>query len=281
MLGVCGVLEQKIPKNAVEPLIEHCNKLGEDAGISGADVFKKYLEWMKKHADYFFSEPWPEKRVSRFGFSDGEWDFVESGEDFEEKAERFTIACLRRNISMEGFDVEGFREGFKFYGGIKCWCCSIDKAAGLREQAGLIEKRRREMEQAKWEESSEVVKEHKMLLVELRLYEELGGAGGRSCRVKIKYACPYGEESEQLIEKGGPVETLWKHIEWYDCHWNPSHTYRPSDQEVKWYHCGEPSIIDVTSYDDVLKAREDGRLERIIQEHERYMKETGREVWAL
>jgi hypothetical protein len=50
---------------------------------------------------------------------------------------------------------------------------------------------------------------------------------------------------------------------------------------MKWYHYGEPSIIDVTSYDDALKAREDGRLERIIQEHERYMKETGREIWAL
>jgi hypothetical protein len=187
---------------------------------------------------------------------------------------------LRRNISIEGFDAEGFREGFKFYGGIKCWCCSINKAAGLREQAGLIEKHMREMEQAKWD-ISDLEKQHKMLLVELRLYEELGGAGGRSCRVKIKYACPYGEESEQLIEKGRSVETLWKHIGWYDCHWNPSHTYRPSDQEMKWYHYGEPSIIDVTSYDDVLKAREDGRLERIIQEHERYMKETGREIWAL
>jgi hypothetical protein len=275
------VMVSKIPKSAVKPLMEHCERLSGETGRSAADIFREYLELMKKYADFFFSEPWPEKLDKQGALNDEYVKFIEGGGSHEERCERFTLVCLRRNMSVEGFDSEGFREDFKFYGGIKCWCCSINKAAGLREQAGLIEKHRREMEQVKWEESSEVVKQHKMLLVGLRLYEELGGAGGRSCRVKIKYACPYGEESEQLIEKGRSVETLWKHIEWYDCHWNASYTYRPSDQEMKWYHYGEPSIIDVTSYDDVLKAREDGRLERIIQEHERYMKETGREIWAL
>jgi hypothetical protein len=34
----------------------------------------------------------------------------------------------------------------------------------------------------------------------------------------------------------------------------------------------------VTSYDDVIKTIDDGRLERIMEEHERYMKETGYEA---
>jgi len=42
---------------------------------------------------------------------------------------------------------------------------------------------------------------------------------------------------------------------------------------MKWYHYGEPSIIDVTSYEDVLKAIEDGRLKKIIEERERYEEE--------
>ena len=40
-------------------------------------------------------------------------------------------------------------------------------------------------------------------------------------------------------------------------------------------------MIDVTSYDDVTRAIEDGRLDKITDEHTRYMKETGREVWNL
>lgn len=52
-------------------------------------------------------------------------------------------------------------------------------------------------------------------------------------------------------------------------------------RDMKWYHYGEPDVIDVTSCDDVLKAIDDGRLQRIIEEHKRYMKETGCEAWTL
>ena len=34
---------------------------GEKTGRSGAEVFQKYLELMKKHAGYFFSGRWPAK----------------------------------------------------------------------------------------------------------------------------------------------------------------------------------------------------------------------------
>jgi len=39
---------------------------------------------------------------------------------------------------------------------------------------------------------------------------------------------------------------------------------------MKWYHFGEPSIIDVTSYEDIIKAVEDGILEKIIEERKKY-----------
>jgi hypothetical protein len=43
----------------------------------------------------------------------------------------------------------------------------------------------------------------------------------------------------------------------------------------------EPHIIDVTNYDEIVQAIDDGGLDRIIDEHLRYMKETDRESWAL
>jgi len=50
---------------------------------------------------------------------------------------------------------------------------------------------------------------------------------------------------------------------------------------LKCYHYDEPPIIDVTDYDDILHTIEDGRLDKIVDEHARYMKETNREIWNL
>jgi hypothetical protein len=36
-------------------------------------------------------------------------------------------------------------------------------------------------------------------------------------------------------------------------------------------------MIDVTSYEDICKAVDDGRLDKIVAEHNRYMKESGYE----
>jgi len=58
--------ERRIPKNAVKPLIEHCAKLSREAGRPAAEIFKEYLELMNKYADFFFSEPWPEKTGKQF-----------------------------------------------------------------------------------------------------------------------------------------------------------------------------------------------------------------------
>jgi len=42
---------------------------------------------------------------------------------------------------------------------------------------------------------------------------------------------------------------------------------------MKWYHFCEPRVVDVTDYDDIVKALDDGRMERIVKEYERYEKE--------
>jgi len=285
----------KIPKKAVKPLMEYCKKLGEKTGKQTAEVFKEHLELMNKYADYFFSDPWPEEKDTPPGFSDKDVEFIEAGKSFEERGERFTLVCLRRNMSMEGFDSEGFTEDFKFYGGQECYDCSVTEAMDLRSEIEQQEKFRRDIEeQMKQKEPSwitqgsyknlrkpDVVRVYKMVIAKLGLYEEVGLAKDKSCKVRNKYRCPYGEHSEKLILRGMVAYSLWEHIRWYDYHWNKSGTYHPDSAERKWHHYGEPSIIDVTSYKDIREAIMDGRLDKITKEHERYMKEMGVESWAL
>ena len=64
-------------------------------------------------------------------------------------------------------------------------------------------------------------------------------------------------------------------MEWYDSHWNRTRTFSPAACEMKWYHYDEPRVIDVTSYEDVMKATEDGRLLKILEEFKKHEKETG------
>jgi hypothetical protein len=59
---------------------------------------------------------------------------------------------------------------------------------------------------------------------------------------------------------------FWEHIEWYNRHRNLDTSCTPVASEPKWYRFNEPSIIDVTSYDDILRAIDDGRLDRIMDE---------------
>jgi hypothetical protein len=39
--------------------------------------------------------------------------------------------------------------------------------------------------------------------------------------------------------------------------------------------------MDVTSYDDIMRAIRDGRLAKIVAEHTRYVKDADREILAL
>jgi hypothetical protein len=295
VLEVSEELSRKLPRSAVKSLIEYCNKTAGEADGSASDMLKRYLELMKKYEGFFFSKSWAETPDEEEAglFSREERDFVEAGGSYAEKCERAIVVRLRHAISLEGFDSECFVDDDQL-GGVLCWDCVVPDAVLLRKEIAENEQRKRENEEGmKSAEPSwmtkhmhefymrpDVVRGDKVRLVESRLYEDLGGAEGKNCDVKNKYRCPYGEASERLIEDGSLTKFILREIRWYDHHWNPPRTWSGA-QNNKWYHYSEPSIIDVTSYDDIIKAIDDGRLERIIEEHKRYMKETGHEAWAL
>ncbi len=280
-------IEKKIPKAAVKPLVEYCQKLSGETGKPAAQIFKEFLELMKKYADYFFSEPWSKEQDKPFGLNDADLNFIKGGKNHNEECERFRVACLRKNISLEGFDAKGFNEDLENYGDKACWGCIVPDSMRLRGDIKRIEEDIRDINEKmkqpeppyftkrmyEYYRRPEVVRKHKMMYVELRLYEELGGAEGKVCEVKNKYKCPYGDEANELVEYGELATFVWRQIEWYDTHWNPTETMKPAADEMKWYHYGEPSIIDVTSYEDVIKAVEDGRLKKIIKEREKCEKE--------
>jgi hypothetical protein len=117
--------------------------------------------------------------------------------------------------------------------------------------------------------------------VHWRIFNDLAGAKDRTCETINYFHCPYKDEGNQMLKVGYEAWRLWRHVEWYDDHWNRSTTSTPAASDMKWYHWNEPPIIDVTNYDDITRAIEDGRLDKIIQEHERYMKETHSEISAL
>jgi hypothetical protein len=275
-----------IPKKAVKPLIEHCNRLGEKAGRSGAEVFEDYLEGIKRHADYFFSSPWPPRHVliDGVGLTWEEDAFISASCSYAEEVERFTIALLKRNLSLEGFNSECFEQQFEFCGRVACFGCAVPEAVRLRKYVKELEESNAEIEQKRkldpnnpiWDRlhafrfSSEARRSAKMANVELDFLEVEGGAKGKACAVRNMYLCPFGEGSSELIGLGVPVAMLWALIEFYDGHWNGSSSFTPSPSDAKWYHMGEPGILDVTSRQDILDALEDGRIRRIAEERKRF-----------
>ncbi|MCW4007332.1 MAG: hypothetical protein NWF09_01385 [Candidatus Bathyarchaeota archaeon] len=272
--------ERKIPKAAVKPLAEYCQKLSGETGQAAAEIFREFLELMRKYSGYFFQKPWPEKLDKEFEPGTEDLEFIDASKDYSEERERFIVMCLRRNMSLEGFDAVGFEDDFNRYGRVACLGCVVPEAARVKELIKQVEesvkKNEEEVRQAnpswvaevmnEYYKRPEVVRRNKMLLVELRLYEEIGLSAGKSCEVRNKYKCPYGEGSKELIENGQIAKFIWNVVWWYDLHWNPVLGYVPPASDRKWHHYGEPSIIDVTDYDDILKAIEDGRLNRIIEE---------------
>lgn len=179
--------------------------------------------------------------------------------------------------------LKGFEEDFNWFGKLACWHCVVPEAVRLRDHIKKLEEAiRSNEEEMKSPKPSRIAKEmyeyyrrpdvvrmDKMKYVKLRLYEKLGLAEGKSCDVKNKYKCPYGEQANELVENGRVAEFIWSMVEWYDEHWNLSESFKPFEDEMKWYHFGEPSIIDVTSYENIIKAVEDGRLEKIIEERKK------------
>lgn len=177
------------------------------------------------------------------------------------------------------------------YGKMICWSCVIQRAQDAKKE---IDRRDRywqenggEAARERWYQeagepyTSNFRKQDAMRQVEWRIYNELAEANNRTCKTANYFHCPYGDARRQLLEDGHGANRLWQHIYWYDIHWNRSISYTPGASDMKWYHYNEPAIIDVTNYEDIIRAIDDGRLDKIIDEHTRYMKETGRKIWAL
>lgn len=172
----------------------------------------------------------------------------------------------------------------------RCFDCVIRRASELRVE---VEKRCRFREENKDfyerelspEKRREFERQDRLKVTEYRLYNDLGGVKGRVCPLDEEkrdfFNCPFGEEAESLVEYGRLVKAFWKHLEWYnDHHWRSS-TFTPAEDELKWYHYDETPIVDPADYDDVLRAVDDGRFGKVVEEHEAYMKETKSPSWAL
>jgi hypothetical protein len=177
------------------------------------------------------------------------------------------------------------------YARMICWSCVIHRAQDAKKELdrhtrywqenGGETAKERWYQEAGEPYASSFRKHDAMRQVEWRIYNELAEANNRTCETHNYFHCPYGDAWRQLLEDGHDANRLWEHIEWYDNHWNRSTSYTPAASEMKWYHYNEPPIIDVTDYDDILRAIDDGRLDTIITEHLRYMKETHCEIWNL
>jgi hypothetical protein len=218
--------------------------------------------------------------------SSEEYRFIEESENYEGDVERFTVVLLKRNLSLEGLKVEYFDSEFDFYGRMFCEGCTVPEAMHLREyikkleesNAWIEEKKKLEPNDPFWDRlyghrfSPESIRSGKMARVELEFMEVDGEAEGKVCEVRNKYLCPYGAKSWELIKLGNMVRYLWRLVDFYDRQWNGPQMYTPSPSEAKWYHMGEPSLLDVTSRDDILKALEDGRMDKIADEFKRYQK---------
>ena len=177
------------------------------------------------------------------------------------------------------------------FGWHTCWNCAIKQAQDARKDIdrdtegwasrGGEEARQKFYDGCEKSHAEKFRRQDAMQKARLRVFSEFGGAGDRTCAVLNFFKCPYGKEYRTLLENGRAADTLWEHIVWYDRHWNRDQGSRPPDSARKWYHYDEPPIIDVSSFDDIRKALDDGRLDRIAAEHKRYMKETGYEGWAI
>jgi len=93
--------KRKIPRNAVEPLMQTCELLSKEWKKPALEIFKSFLELMNKYADYFFSKPFPKKydydEATTFTEEDIEFLF-ESEEEFQD---RYTTVCLKKNMNLE------------------------------------------------------------------------------------------------------------------------------------------------------------------------------------
>jgi hypothetical protein len=266
-------------------LLSYCNKVGAETGRSGALVMAGYLKLMKKHPGYFFSDPWSVKPVQKWGLwlQDDKDDFLSQHRGYRDEVERFTVIMLKRNVCLEGFNAEGFASDFSYYGKLLCLGCGVPEAMYLRKYLWELEKSNIKVAEdykanpgdrfysSIYEDrfSTQAIRDAKMKRVELEFLELYGGTEGKDCEARNKCLCPYGAKSSELIKLGHQVKMLWKIVEYYHSHWHSSKFCGPSKSDYQWYHLDEEDFLDVTSLEDILKAVEDGRIERIAEERQK------------
>ena len=279
----------EIPRKAAKDLIEYCEKKGHDTGESAAEMLKNYLKILKKHRSHL-KTMWPEEQEIKFGLEDEDRKLIDQGRNQKSKLERFTFVCMKENMSLAGFDHKRFESSLKFIGRDACRGCCIPRASRVRKGLEELEQAKREVEEdLKKEEPSfvsiaraknykepENVKRHKMEKVELQLYDDVGSVAGKTCEIRNRYMCPYGEFSNQLVEEGALAVFVWGALEWYDKYYNPRLRPGRGFKTSKWHRYDETGLIDVTEYEDTRKACEDGRLMKVLGEFMKYVKETGR-----
>jgi hypothetical protein len=82
--------------------MQQCEWLSKGSEQTAAELFKEYLELMRKYADYFFRAPWPKTYdyEAATTFSEDDLAFLAEGTK-EAAAERFETMLLRKNINLE------------------------------------------------------------------------------------------------------------------------------------------------------------------------------------
>ena len=105
-------MKKEIPRKALEPLAQLCTLLSSASGASedAPSVLRGFLEFMKTHSDYFFSQPWQEMYDfdQSVRFTDDDMSLISEG-GRNEFSERLYAVCLKKNISLqEGFRPLGF-----------------------------------------------------------------------------------------------------------------------------------------------------------------------------
>jgi len=237
--------------------VEKAPRLLEFRGRRVVSTYKwKWMDWSTLPDGYHLLVIWSNKE----GFPE-DWlrDYVALLHKVKdpEYGKHLCSDCIIKLVQDAKHDIERFRKYWAEHGG---------------EEA-----KRKDMEETSEPYRLKFLKEEAMRQVRYRVYE--GDGEEPTCDVINYFKCPYAEDRDLLREYGSVSDELWQHIEWYDRHWNRDPSYEPPASDMKWYHFDEPPILDVTDFNDIEKAMEDGRLKRIVEEHERYMKETGCEIW--
>jgi hypothetical protein len=98
------VKKGKIPRKAVEPLMQMCEMYSREQGRPASEIYRKFLGLMSCYSDYFFSGSWPKKYDFNEAttFTDDDVEFLFECEEGE-FGDRYTTVCLKKNMYLEGF----------------------------------------------------------------------------------------------------------------------------------------------------------------------------------